>query len=991
MASVGPSVARTQGGRVAALRGRLRTQRRAASAAASVVAVLGAGAFLPAVPQAQASFDFLPGAAGFSVTTTNEGGAPDLQAGSHPWELTTTANFKLQEGAPQPGGTFTDGDLKDLHIEEPPGLIENPAAVPHCSLLQFNTPRVSPFEASRSGESCPDKSQLGVVTIRSSEGGGETRSFGVFNLTPPPGVPSQLGFAPFGVPVTLTPHVRQADGEYGLTLDLRSFSQRFDLYGLTLVIWGVPWALTHNTERGDCLNESDLEDPWGKCSVGRPAFNPAKAYLSLPPSCTGPLTTTATADSWQHPGAYLPDGEPDLTDPAWGSATSTTAQGLQGCDLLNFTPAASGRLTTARAASPTGYALSFDQPDEGLTNPKLTAPSQPKQAVVTLPEGMTLNPSLAAGLGVCTPSQYAAETVSSPPGAGCPNAAKIGDFSVQSPLFEEAISGGVFLAQPFDNPFDSLLALYIVAKAPERGIIVKVAGQVSLDQSSGQLTASFDQLPQLPYSHFRVLFREGQRSPLLSPPSCGTYATAIGLHPWLDPETVLQETSPFAISAGIEGGPCPNGSAPPFSPGAAAGNLNSNAGSYTPFYLHLTRRDTEAEITSYSAKLPPGLLGKIAGIPYCPEADIAAAKRETGVGEEARPSCPAASEIGHTLSGYGVGPVLAYAPGRLYLAGPYHGSAFSVVAIDAATVGPFDLGTVIVRSAIRVDPDNAQVAVDSAGSDPIPHIIDGIPIHLRDVRVYLDRPGLTLNPTSCQPFSLSSTLTGSYAPFIDPRADTATAIVPFQVSNCSSLRFAPRFNLKLKGGTKRGDFPSLHATYRPRPGQANLARAAVTLPPTEFLAQEHIDTVCTRPRFEAGTCPPGSVYGRARAFTPLLSEPLEGPVYLGVGFGHRLPDLVVALHGQGITINLDGRIDTSHGGLRGTFTGLPDAPLRKFTLSLFGGRHGVLANERNLCRSPQLASARFLGQNNRGEALRPVIATDCAKQTKGHRRRGGKR
>ena len=279
--------------------------RRGGSLAAVALALAFATLLGPS--SAQASFGFLPGAEGFAVGAFNEGGSPALRAGSHPWELRTAVGFRLEEGTPQPGGPYTDGDLRDLHIEEPPGLVENPSAVASCSLASFNTPRVSPFEASRSGESCPDKSQVGTVTIHSSEAGGETRTFGVFNLAPPPGVPSQIGFNAFGVPIALSPHLRQAAGEYGLTLDLRDLSQHLDLYGFELTLWGVPWALTHNGRRGDCLDEADPEDPWAKCSVGRPASNPSQAYLSLPPSCSGPLTTTAVADSWQHPGAYLPD------------------------------------------------------------------------------------------------------------------------------------------------------------------------------------------------------------------------------------------------------------------------------------------------------------------------------------------------------------------------------------------------------------------------------------------------------------------------------------------------------------------------------------------------------------------------------------------------------------------------------------------------------------------------------------------------------------
>jgi hypothetical protein len=941
--------------------------------------VVAMGLLLTAAP-AQASL----GISEFKVEAIDEGGVPDLQAGSHPWELTTSVAFNLE-----PGGAFTEGDPRDLHLEAPPGLIENPAAIAQCAATQFQTPRSSPFEASRSGESCPDKSQLGVATLETSLG---TRSFGLYNLVPPPGVPSQIGFAPYGIPVTLTPHIRQAGGEYGITLDLRNLTQSFDLRRLELTVWGTPWNITHNTERGNCLNEADAGDPWGKCSVGRPAHNPAEAYLTLPPSCNGPPTTTLAADSWQQPGSYLPDGEPDLSDPAWATASAAAPRSQVGCDLLPFSPAAKGFLSSDRAASAAGYDLEFEISEAGLTDPLLIAPSQPRKAVVALPPGVSVNPSVAAGLGVCAPSQYAAETASSPPGAGCPNASKIGTFTVQSPLYAEPVAGSLFLAAPHENPFGSLLALYIVAKAPSRGIIVKVAGSLEADPASGGLTATFEGLPQLPYTHFDVHFREGRRSPLLSPPSCGAYATQIALTPWLEDGPTVQISSPQQIAHGPEGTACPSGT-PPFHPGATAGEIGPSAGTYSPFYLHLTRGDTEAEITSYSAQLPPGLLANLSDVSFCPDAAIEAAKHTSGVFQEAHPSCPASSQIGHTYTGYGVGSVLAYAPGGLYLAGPFHGAPLSIVAIDAATVGPFDLGTIVIRSAIDIDPHTAQVTVDSAASDPIPHILDGIPLHLRDIRVYIDRPGFTLNPTSCEPFSVVSALTGTYAPFTNPRAETASVPVRFQDSGCSALGFSPRFSLKLAGGTRRGQFPSLRATYRPRPGQANVASAAVTMPRTEFLAQEHIGTVCTKPHLEAETCPKGSAYGKATAITPLLAEPMRGPVYLVTGFGHKLPDLVAVIHGLGVRIVLDGRIDTKKGGLRGTFSGLPDAPVTTFTLKLFGGRHGVLANERNLCAAPQLAAARFLSQGNRGFEARPQIATDCRKKARhhrGHHHRGGK-
>jgi hypothetical protein len=946
-------------------------------AAVAFAASLAPLALAPAA--AQAGFGFRAGAAGFEVTALAEDGAPDTLAGSHPYALSVKASFNPgPQRAGEPGVAATDGDLRDLRIEEPAGLIENPDALPKCTQAQFHTPRSSPFEASLSGENCPAYTQVGVVTLHTSYGGGSTRSFGVFNLAPPPGVPSQLGFAPYGMPITLDSRIRQAQGEYGLTLETHNFPQVFDLYGLELTIWGTPWGVSHNGQRGNCLNESEPSFPWAKCSVGPPVADPPLAYLSLPTTCGVPLSFAASADSWQEPTAVSAKYE---------------APALEECETLLFDPRPVGQLADRRASSPSGYEFALNNDNEALTIPNFRVQSQVRKAVITLPQGLTINPSVGAGLGYCTPAQYAAETAFSPPGAACPNDSKIGDFTVQSPLFEETLGGAIFLAQPDDpataapgaeNPFDTLLALYLVAKAPQRGILVKVAGKVELDPTSGRLTATFDDLPQLPYTNLRVHFREGQRAPLVTPPACGSATTHTELTPWLGALAAVGSSFESVIEAGIGGGPCPAGT-PPFSPGTRGGTLNSNAGSYTPFYLHLTRSDAEQEITSYSAKLPPGLLGKIAGIPYCPEAAIAAAKAETGTEELEHPSCPAGSEIGHTTSGYGVGSTLAYAPGRLYLAGPYHGSSFSVVAIDSALVGPFDLGVVIVRSAIEVDPRNAQVSIDSAGSDPIPHIIDGIPIHLRDVRVYISRHELTINPTSCEPFSLSSTLTGSAEPFANPRDIEATATVPFQVANCASLGFAPKLSFKLKGGTKRGDYPSLRALYRPRPSDANISSATVTLPPSLFLAQSRIRTICTRVQLAAEACPGGAVYGHARAVTPLLAAPLEGPVYL-VSSSNVLPDLLVALHGQGITVELEGRIDSSHGGIRARFEALPDAPVAEFSLTMNGGKRGVLVDSAaNLCASDQLATVRLAGQNNKGEAFSSKLQANCREHRR-HRR-----
>jgi hypothetical protein len=965
------------------------------------LAVLAAALAIFWSPGAAHALSLLPGPEGFSVEARNEEGGVAGQAGEHPYSLTARLNF-AHEGP----GSFTAGDVRALHLDLPQGLLLNPTVVGSCRPGQFARSRISPFEESASGESCPIESQVGVVQVRSSLG--PTRTFGVFNLMPTPGAAAQLGFAPFGRPFVLTTRVHGSEGEYNLSLDAEEISQQFDLYGMTLTLWGNPWLVGHDDERGNCLNETDPATPFGTeaqleseppspehpyvpgtCSVGDPKALPPSAYLTLPPSCT-PMSFGLTATAWQEQGTI--------------SRMSETPLALGGCGLSPFEPSPLVQLNTERASSPSGltFSLLIDQLRlttnytlEGRLLPKVRAQSPPRRATVTLPEGVTINPSVGAGLGVCTSAEYAAESASSPPGFGCPNESKIGDFTVETPLFAKAIEGDLFLAAPYDNPFGSLIAVYLVAGSPERGILIKVPGRLQADPQSGRLTATFDDLPQLPYSDLRVHFREGQRSPLATPSACGSFPTRTEFLAWREPGLTSSSSGSVPITAGVGGGPCPSGLAP-FNPGITGGTLQPRAGAYSPFYLHLTRTDPEQEITRYSATLPPGLLGKIAGIPFCPDAAIAAAARRSGVEELERPDCPAASKIGHTTAGYGVGSVLTYAPGNLYLAGPYHGSTFSVVAIDSALVGPFDLGVVVVRSAIHIDPENAQVSIDSADSDPIPHIIDGIPIHLRDIRVYIDRPETTLNPTSCERSSLVSMLGGSGASFGDPGDDTrATGTALFQAFDCGALGFRPALSLRLRGGTHRGQYPSLRAEVRPRPGDANIASAQVTLPSSVFLAQEHIRTICTRAQEAREACPAESVYGWARAFTPLLSKPLEGPVFLRSS-ENPLPDLVASLRGGGIGIRveLDGRIDSYKGGLRGTFSAIPDAPISRFVMTLRGARHGLLVNAADLCTSTKPASARFIGHANRGVAWDPPVKARCQKKKhpgRHHRRHHSRR
>jgi len=523
---------------------------------------------------------------------------------------------------------------------------------------------------------------------------------------------------------------------------------------------------------------------------------------------------------------------------------------------------------------------------------------------------------------------------------------------------------------------------------------------------SGQLVSIAKDVPQLPFSSFSFHFREGGRSPLITPPGCGTFHTTARFVPYSAanpddpaPSEVVERRASFTVGRGVDGGACPSGHAP-FHPGFEAGTLNNQAGSYSPFVMHLTRQDGEQDMGRFSFVLPPGVVGKLAGIPYCPEAGIARAKARQGAhgGQEEidDPSCPAASQIGTTIGGAGVGNQLTYVKGKLYLAGPWHGDPLSVVAITPAVAGPFDAGTVVVREALRLNPVSARAEVDGAASDPIPHILKGIPLNLRDLRVYADKPDFTLNATSCEPFKAESTIWGD-GTALEPLAQTPVELSSrYQAAGCASLGFKPRLAIRLYGGTKRGAHPALRAIVRPRPGQANFSRAAVTLPHSAFLDQGHIRTICTRVQFAAGAghgsqCPKGARYGYAKAWSPLLDGPATGPVYLRSS-NHNLPDLVVALKGPDsapVDVELASRIDSVRGGIRSIFTGIPDVPVSRFVLAMQGGKKGLIVNSRNLCYKPgkNKAKANLLGQNGRVSRTKPrVVSVTCAKRRKAKRR-----
>jgi hypothetical protein len=567
--------------------------------------------------------------------------------------------------------------------------------------------------------------------------------------------------------------------------------------------------------------------------------------------------------------------------------------------------------------------------------------------------------------------------------ANCPADAKIGSVEVETPLLDHNLPAALYVAQPYQNPFGSLLAVYLTVHDEQTGVVSKLAGKVEADPQTGQLTTTFKDNPELPIEDVKLKVFGGPRAALKTPLACGTHTIASEIVPWSTPEGANANlTDSFQTSVAAAGsGACPGSEAQaPNAPGFSAGTIAPAAGAYSPFVLKLSREDGSQRLTGIDATLPKGLLAKLAGVSYCSEAQINQAKaREVprqGALEQSSPSCPASSEVGSVVVGAGAGILPFYATGHAYLAGPYKGAPLSLVVITPAVAGPFDLGSVVVRSALYVNPETAQA---HAVSDSLPSIIQGIPLDIRSIALKLDRPDFTLNPTSCDPMAIlgsAATLAGQ----------SAALRSPFQVGGCSALGFKPKLRISLKGATKRTGHPALTGvvTY-PKGNYANIASVQVTLPHSAFLDQAHIKTICTRVQFAADQCPPGAIYGFARATTPLLDQPLEGPVYLRSS-SHKLPDLVLALHGQ-IDADLVGRVDTGKGkGIRTTFEAVPDAPVSRFVLEMKGGKKGLLINSENICRKPQKAIADFVAQNGKVLDTTPTIANGCKHKAKKHKK-----
>ena len=615
---------------------------------------------------------------------------------------------------------------------------------------------------------------------------------------------------------------------------------------------------------------------------------------------------------------------------------------------------------------------------------------------MTLPKGMGLNPSGANGLLACTDAQFGKGVRKED--NSCPADSKVGTAEVETPpLPAGSLKGDVYVGEQksSDPTSGEEFRILVEAKSKRYGIVARLIGNTIANPATGQLTAVFDEqevgplagalprgLPQVPFESVKLRF-DGSRSVLSSPPTCAPSETTSALEPWARPGTFASPTTSFTLASLPGGGACPaTMSQRPFTPAYTATSNKSKAGAYSPFRVHIGRPAGEQELKVVDVTLPEGLTGKLAGVEYCPEAAIAAAAASAGKAERANASCPSKSKIGvaNTEAGTGSNPLKI--DGNAYLAGPYKGAPLSMVVVTPAVAGPFDLGTVVVRVALFVNPRTAQV---EARSDVIPDVFGGVKLDLRSVNVNINRKKFMLNPTNCGQKAVNTVLRGGGADPTNPAAFSAyQASTPYQVTGCKKLKFKPRLFTRLLGGsavTTRGKHPKLRAVLEARGGDANIKRSALVLPHSLFLDQGNIRTVCTKPQLAAHECPKAAVYGHAKAKTPLLDNPLKGPVYM-VSSAHELPDLVADLRGQ-VNVQLHGVISSKGGGIKTVFNPTPDVPVKKFLLWMEGGaKQGLLVNSTNLCADPQFSVMNLKAQN--GKRVRdnklPLKVGGCHKQ-----------
>lgn len=910
-----------------------------------------------------------PGAPGAKVCSVDTPEWFFEQAAGHP-------NFGFTQfivkNSPGTLGPTPDAELARVRVDLPVGLNVNPGATERCPLATFKADETA----------CPAESHVGDSYVTAADpllGASLPLEAAVYNI-----VPVEEESARFGLKLAGNEVYLQGDADWA-----GNYHEGFTIE--------VPAALPEAL--GGLLGAEN-----GAILKNRLVFNGRAGdgtFITTPSTCLGEAfkesgsvySTYLLAGSvaqFATPGYVWPQSaEPPLESPI-PPGTSPKE-----CTSIPYDPSLDVDPGTAQTDSPAGVTVDIHvphlEPNYGTEEDEQQT-STTKASQVTLPLGMGLNPSSANGLQVCTDAEFGKGTRNP---VACPAASRIGTVTIDSPALPEeneegpALKGPVYVGKQLsrDPLSGNEYRIFINAASPRYGIDVRLIGNVSADPRTGQLTTAISNTPQSQVEEFVVKLDGGPRATVSSPPTCGPNKTSAVMTPW-SANAPATPGGAFTLTSAPGGGKCAKTMAErPFGPSFGAAPASAKAGAFSPFSIHILRSDGQQELKGADVVLPPGMTGKLRGIPYCPEAALAAASTRAGNEEKSSPSCPAASQVGTAGVAVGTGPApYRISDGKVFLSGPYRGAPLSLAVVTPATAGPFDLGTVVVRVALFVDPETAQI---HAVSDPFPHVFGGSLLDVRSVDLTMGRPNFTLNPTSCEPLATVGALLGGGADPTNPAAFGAFPVsVPFQTSDCGALKFRPKLYTKLIGGRKameRTGHPAFRAVLVAREGDANISRAALTLPHSQFLDQAHIGTICTRVQLAAQQCPARSVYGFARAQTPLLDDELAGPVYL-VSSDHELPDLLADLHGQ-VNIRLRGVISSVHERLKTVFATVPDVPVSKFTINMKGGKKGLLNNSRDLCAHPNFSLLNFKAQN--GKKLRvkrlPLRVPGC-KGRKGHKK-----
>jgi hypothetical protein len=955
----------------------------------------------------------------YELVAENEGGTSDIQAGSHPFQLTTAFNLNQALVADEYYVLLVKQGLsavpkavaepKDLLVRLPPGLVGNATYLPRCSEPEFT------LRASLQNNGCPADSAVGVATVtlfapevnlftelQPSQyyqgemgasrqwGGVATATVPVFNLTPAPGEPARFGFDAYGNFVSLDTSVATGK-DYAVVSGSTNIVEIASLLSSQITLWGEPGDPRHSRSRGwHCIKEegelpseceATFKREYKEYEEAHPAAKGTERapFLRLPTSCQASLKSSVEADSWPEPAARKPDGSipTHAEEPRWKEATFKSPP-LQGCEQLPFTPSLKVEPDTSAGSTPSGFKFDVHLPQVEHETEEGLAESDVKTTTVTLPQGVLLSPAAAHGLESCSEGQVGFErkgeleeplntepgdslslfTSNLPESGFCPSASKVGNVRIQTPLLEHEIEGGVYLAAQNANPFPnpSLIALYIVAKDPVSGVVVKLAGQVSLNESTGQITNTFENTPQTPFEDLKLEFFGGQDASLTTPPYCGTHTTEATFTPWSGAPPVTT-TSSFDTTSN-----CTNGGSQPFSPSFSAGPTNAQAGAYSPFTLTLGNPDGDQPLKNLTMHLPPGFAAMLSTVTeLCSE-------------QQSKPpnECPAASEIGHSTAVSGLGGDPYDLPGTAYLTGPFKnapGAPFGISVVTPAKAGgtsehpTFDLGNIVVHSAIYVNRETAAVTI---ASEPFPEFIKGVPSQLKEVNVVVDRPGFEFNPTNClSQMSITGTLTGG-------QGASANVSQPTQVGNCLALPFKPKLTASTLGNATKANGAQLIVRVESSFGQANIAKTKLVLPVTLPSRLTTIQKACLDSVFEKNPamCDEGSNIGYAKAFTPVLKEPLSGPAYLVSHGNAAFPDVEFVLSNrEGIELILDGQTDIKKGITTSTFNSVPDAPVSVFETVLPEGPHSALTSnvaaskKFSLCGAKLTIPTTITGQN----------------------------